>query len=282
MAPPAHADRSPVTSGDVDLAVQLAVATLAAAPDAAAWAAPAGALDWTCWETAEHLSDDLFSYAAQIGPRTPPLTDPVPFAWTRARPGAPANAIRADPAAGPAGLLQVLEACGALLAAMVATTPAQVRAHHSYGISDPEGFAAMGVVETLVHTHDLALGLGLSWTPPADLCSRALARLFPDALGAAEPWRTLLWANCRTGRAAPSGAGGQRPCRSPDAPASGPVASGAIPRNASRISWSMAACQIHDTFGTTSSYASALEQNLLAHPSRAHGADEQAWGDGRG
>jgi hypothetical protein len=56
----------------------------------------------------------------------------------------------------------------------------------------------MGVVETLVHTHDLAEGLGLSWTPPAGLCSRVLARLFPDAPGTTDPWLTLLWA---TGRA---------------------------------------------------------------------------------
>jgi hypothetical protein len=56
----------------------------------------------------------------------------------------------------------------------------------------------MGVVETLVHTHDLAEGFGLAWTPPSALCSRVLARLFPDAPDSADPWLTLLWA---TGRA---------------------------------------------------------------------------------
>ncbi len=56
----------------------------------------------------------------------------------------------------------------------------------------------MGVVETLVHTHDLAGGLGLAWAPPAGLCSTALARLFPDAPVTTDPWLTLLWA---TGRA---------------------------------------------------------------------------------
>ena len=45
----------------------------------------------------------------------------------------------------------------------------------------------MGVVETLVHTHDVAAGLGLTWTPPAGLCARALARLFP---GPRRPRRT--------------------------------------------------------------------------------------------
>ncbi|MFE2970685.1 hypothetical protein ACFXKC_45170 [Streptomyces sp. NPDC059340] len=104
----------------------------------------------------------------------------------------------ADRDAGPVGLLQVLEACGALLVAMVRTTPLRVRAHHASGVSDPEGFAAMGAVETLVHTHDVAEGFGLAWTPPSALCSRVLARLFPEAPASADPWLTLLWA---TGRA---------------------------------------------------------------------------------
>ncbi|MGY4979562.1 hypothetical protein ACWCYL_20815 [Streptomyces sp. 900105755] len=103
-----------------------------------------------------------------------------------------------DRAVGPAGLLQVLETGGALLAAMVRTVSPQVRAFHAYGVSDPEGFAAMGVVETLVHTHDVTAGLALPWAPPADLCDRALARLFPEAPKNTDRWPTLLWA---TGRA---------------------------------------------------------------------------------
>ncbi|MET8081280.1 maleylpyruvate isomerase N-terminal domain-containing protein [Streptomyces sp. NPDC005303] len=188
---------SPVTADDLDLAVQLALAVLRKAPPAA-WDGKAGSLEWDRWETVEHLSDDLFAYAAQLGPRTPPMDSEVPFVWESRRPGGPANAIHADRKAGPVGLLQVLEASGALLVAMVRTTPPQVRAHHVFGISDPEGFAAMGLVETLVHTHDLAQGLGLDWNPPADLCSRVLARLFPNTPGATDSWPTLLWA---TGRA---------------------------------------------------------------------------------
>ncbi|MFF9869938.1 hypothetical protein ACF1G0_31845 [Streptomyces sp. NPDC013953] len=188
---------SPVTADDLDLAVQLAVAALRTAPPAA-WDGRAGSLEWDCWETAEHLGDDLFAYAAQLGPRTPPLDGDVPFVWQSRRPGGPENVIHADRAAGPAGLLQVLEASGALLVAMVRTTPPHVRAHHVFGVSDAEGFAAMGIVETLVHAHDLAQGLGVAWNPPADLCSRVLARLFPDAPDSTDPWPTLLWA---TGRA---------------------------------------------------------------------------------
>jgi hypothetical protein len=194
----AEAEPLPITADDLDQAVRLAVTTLREAPREA-WDGKAGSLEWDCWETVEHLSDDLFSYAVQLGPRMPPLDGHVPFVVERRRPGGPANAVHADRAAGPAGLLQVLEASGALLVAMVRTTASRVRAYHSHGASDPEGFAAMGIVEALVHTHDLAEGLGLVWAPPADLCSRVLARLFPDAPGTTDPWPTLLWA---TGRAA--------------------------------------------------------------------------------
>ncbi|MDT0444606.1 maleylpyruvate isomerase N-terminal domain-containing protein [Streptomyces johnsoniae] len=186
----------PVTADDVARAVRLALTTLAEA-SGADWEHKAGGLEWTCWETAEHLADDLFAYAVQLGPRTPPLDGEVPFVAGSRRPGGPAISVRADRSAGPAGLLQVLESCGALLAAMVRTTPPHVRSYHSNGVSDPEGFAAMGIVETLVHTHDLAEGLGRPWSPPADLCAPVLARLFPDAPAGTDPWSTLRWATGR-------------------------------------------------------------------------------------
>ncbi|MEU6736182.1 maleylpyruvate isomerase N-terminal domain-containing protein [Streptomyces physcomitrii] len=190
-------DRRPVTADDLDLAVDLAVTTLRAALDSPDWDAKAGALDWSCWETVEHLSDDLFFYAAQIGPATTPLNGPVPFRWEEERPGGPANLIRADRAAGPAGLLQVLQASAAMLSALVRTKPPTVRAFHVYGVSDPEGFAAMGLVEVLVHLHDLAQGLALDWTPPAGLCRAVLDRLWPDTPVGTDPWATLLWATGR-------------------------------------------------------------------------------------
>jgi hypothetical protein len=54
----------------------------------------------------------------------------------------------------------------------------------------------MGVVETLVHTYDIALGLGLDWRPPARLCAPVLARLFPDA-PPGDPSALLLWCTGR-------------------------------------------------------------------------------------
>ncbi|MFF2775432.1 hypothetical protein ACFVU3_11030 [Streptomyces sp. NPDC058052] len=188
---------SPVTADDVDLAVRLAVDVLRDAP-AERWGSKAGSLEWDCWETAEHLANDLFYYAVQLGPQSPPLDTHVPIALNRKRPDGPTVFLYAERAAGPAGLVQVLEACGALLAAMVRTASPLVRAHHAAGVSDPEGFAALGLQETLVHMHDLAEGFGIDWTPPSALCSRVLTRLFPDAPDGGDPWLTLLWA---TGRA---------------------------------------------------------------------------------
>ena len=197
MPQPLNRTASPVSPDDVRLAVRLAVAALSGASDAD-WDALASGTEWDCWETVEHLSDGLFAYAAQLGPEKPPQDGFVPFAWSRTKPGGPPIALRADRAAGTAGLLQVFESCGVVLAAMVQTAPAQVRAFHGFGVSDPEGFAAMAVVEVLAHTHDIAGTLGVAWEPPAELCDRALVRLFPHAPEGTPRWQTLLWA---TGRA---------------------------------------------------------------------------------
>ncbi|MCX5263680.1 DinB family protein [Streptomyces sp. NBC_00199] len=190
------AQPGPVTADDVRDVVRAAVVVLRGAAEAD-WDVRAGSLEWSCWETVEHLADDLFAYAAQLGPEQPPSDREVPFVWSPRRPGGPANVVFADRAAGAAGLVQVLEASGALLTAMVRTAPPDVRSHHVFGASDPEGFAAMGVVETLVHLHDVAEGLGVRWEPDAGLCGRVLARLFPDAPTGTGPWPTLLWATGR-------------------------------------------------------------------------------------
>jgi len=192
---PPHEDRpgtGPVTAADVTLAIELAVAALSGAP-ADAWGNQADSLEWDCWETVEHIADDLFAYATQLTPATPE-GGYVPFAMTGTRPGGAESAIHVDRENGAAGLLQALEACGALLVAMVTTASSDTRAWHPCGTSDPEGFAAMGVTEVLVHTHDAAQGLGVPWQPPPDLCARVLYRLFPGAPADAPPWAALLWA----------------------------------------------------------------------------------------
>jgi hypothetical protein len=186
----------PVTADDVLAAVDASVAALR--PGAGGdWSAPAGDLTWTCWETVEHLADDLFCYAAQLG--ADGYAGYLPFEAAARYPGGEPNTIRSDPAAGPDGLFTVLTAAAALLAAMVRVTPRTVRAHHTYGSADPEASAAMGVLETLVHTHDVGRGLDVNWTPDAAMCARVLARLMPEVDRTEDAWADLLWA---CGRAA--------------------------------------------------------------------------------
>jgi hypothetical protein len=185
-----------ITAADVADTVRLTIATLSEARDAD-WDATAGPLAWTCWETVEHIADNLFFHAAQLGPATPATDRPVPFAWAQHRPGGPGLIIFADRAAGVDGLLRVVDACGAIMVAMVRTTPPTVRAYHDEGVMDAEGFAAITIGETLVHMNDVAEGLGLTWAPPTDLCDRVLARFFPDAPTDTDRWATLLWATGR-------------------------------------------------------------------------------------
>lgn len=194
----ANPARTPVTADDLEDVVRLAVVALRDAP-AGSWEKPAGELEWDCWETVEHLADDMFCYALQLSPPVPPLDGYAPTVLSRLRPGGPEETVHADREAGLDGLIRVLEGCTGLLAAVVRTKSPETRAYHTYGISDPEGFAAMGIVEALVHMHDVAKGLGVAWEPSADLCSRVMARLFSDvAVGDEGPWRALLWATGRT------------------------------------------------------------------------------------
>ena len=103
----------------------------------------------------------------------------------------------ADEDATPAEVLEFAETGGRILAATVRTAPAQARAFHPTGMADPEGFAAMGCTEILVHGQDIARGLGLSLDPPRGICAVVLGRLFPEAPDGADPWEILLWATGR-------------------------------------------------------------------------------------
>ncbi|MFC8566519.1 GNAT family N-acetyltransferase [Streptomyces sp. NPDC057245] len=169
----------------VEEAVAGAVALLRTAVDRDWEGARAGRLEWSCRYTAEHVAGDLIAYAGQLAGRA--TTAYVPFE------------ITLDDGTGNEDVLHVVETTGALLAAAVRTTPREVRAFHPYPFrsANREGFAAMGVAEVLLHTHDIAEGLGLSYEPPAGLCADVLTRLFPHVRPGEDPWRTLLWATGR-------------------------------------------------------------------------------------
>ncbi len=166
-------------------AVAGAVETLRRAVDRDWDGVKAGRLEWSCRQTAEHIASDLIAYAGQLAGRARDAY--VPFE------------ITLDDGAGDEDVLHVIETTGALLAAVVATTPREVRAFHPYPFrsANREGFAAMGIAEVLLHTHDIAEGLGLAYEPPAELCEDVLTRLFPQVRPGPDHWRTLLWATGR-------------------------------------------------------------------------------------
>ncbi|WP_328561145.1 GNAT family N-acetyltransferase [Streptomyces coelicoflavus] len=166
-------------------AVAGAVALLRTATDRDWDGTRAGRLEWSCRYTTEHIASDLVAYAGQLAGRATEAY--VPFE------------ITLDEGTGNEDVLQVIETAGALLAATLRTTPRGVRAFHPYPhrSANREGFAAMGVAEVLLHTHDIAEGLGLAYEPPVELCTGVLARIFPHVRPGADPWRTLLWATGR-------------------------------------------------------------------------------------
>ncbi|MEU9446337.1 GNAT family N-acetyltransferase [Streptomyces sp. NPDC048304] len=175
----------PINGDDVTEAVAGATAVLRAAVDRDWKAVPAGPLEWDCHTTAVHVADDLIAYAANLAGRAQDAY--VPFELTL------------DEGTDNAGLLHVIETTGALLVAAVRTAPPGVRGFHPYPFrsADAEGFAAMGIAEVLLHTHDMALGLGLTYEPPAGLVESLLACLFPHVQPGPAPWPTLLWATGR-------------------------------------------------------------------------------------
>ncbi len=145
------------------------------------WSVPAGSLQWSCWTTAGHVAHDLLAYAGQVAAE---VSDGyLPYDLT------------VSPTATPQEVLRVVRASGRLLANAIACASPASRAWH-FGPTDPAGFEAMGVAETLLHTYDITSGLDVAWTPPEHLCALALERLFPHA-PRADATTVLLWATGR-------------------------------------------------------------------------------------
>jgi hypothetical protein len=171
----------PVGGEHVDEAVAEMVGVLAPLEDAD-WRVPAGALEWSCWETAAHVAHDLATYAAQVAGRATEGYLPCDLVTT--------------PDAAPSDVLRVAAACGRLLSVAVDGAGLGPVAWH-WGMSDAAGFAAMGVAEVLVHTYDITQGLGVAWLPSEPLSRLVAARLLPDSPSGPAS-EVLLWA---TGRA---------------------------------------------------------------------------------
>jgi hypothetical protein len=147
------------------------------------WSATAGRLDWDCRATVLHIASDLVAYAGQLA--APRQRGYVPFDIVfEGTPDAEAMA-------------EVIRATGGLLGAAARTTAAGVLSWHPYGMAGPVDFCAMGAVEAIVHTHDIAQGLDIEWQAPGWLASRVLMHLFGRAAGPSDSWHSLLVATGR-------------------------------------------------------------------------------------
>ena len=169
----------------VEEAVAGAVAVLRGAVERDWDGVRAGRCEWSCRETAQHIAQDLIVYAGRLAGRVQDTYRPFD--------------IVVDDSTDNARVLQLIEGGGVLLTATIRVTPPRARAYHPrpYHSANPEGFAALAVGEVLLHTHDIAEGLGLPYEPPADLAEFVLTRMFPHIQPGPEHWPTLLWATGR-------------------------------------------------------------------------------------
>jgi hypothetical protein len=165
---------------DVPAAARESVAALTSYTDLDWQQLPAAGLQWSCRQTTLHMLDCLYFYAMQVI-----YGDPGTYLCTE---------LALDDSASPPRLLAALTAHAELLDRIAQSADPGLRAHHNYGVSDPAGFAAMGVVETLIHTFDVVRGLNPAdpWRPPAALAAPVLARLFPHA-PSGDPTDVLLY-----------------------------------------------------------------------------------------
>jgi hypothetical protein len=168
------------TIADLPAAASVSVAALAGYTELDWRQVPAADLQWSCWQTTLHMVDCLYFYTMQV------IYGQLD--------GYLCTELALDDSASPPRLLAALSAHAELLHRITRSADPDLRAHHNYGASDPAGFAAMGVVETLIHTFDVVRGLNPAdqWRPPAALAAPVIARLFPHA-PSGDPAEVLLY-----------------------------------------------------------------------------------------
>jgi hypothetical protein len=152
------------------------------------WSVPAGTLEWSCWTTADHTIDCVFSYAFFLASRR--LDSYPPF-----------GELHAFADATPSDLVEGLRAATTILSSVIAAADPDVQAviglrpHALNG--RPADFAARGALEMILHAYDVCTGLGVVFDPPRDLCLR-LRDATHDWPGQAQlpptddPWPDLL------------------------------------------------------------------------------------------
>lgn len=169
--------------GAQDVLDALRLSQQALIPHASAdWTQRAGTLDWDCRRTLDHLADGQSAYAGRLATQAQETLPAM-------RNGNPGQSVE--------DLLRVVNAASHMVSRLIEALPPGARVHHAAGMADASGYAAMACTELLVHTYDITQGLGVAFEPPAELCARILARLFPWVTDIEDAWPTLCWASGR-------------------------------------------------------------------------------------
>lgn len=161
-------------------AADLAAAALAP-HTGAAWSARAGDVEWDVETTVAHFIGALAKETLYLASRS---TRFIAINPAKFRSATPTELIRS-----------IVPAAHALANTAVASPPGAL-AYHNTGMTDAEGYLAMGCSEVLVHTWDACRGLDVEFTGSDELAAAVLARTFPwvETQPNDGPWRTLLWA----------------------------------------------------------------------------------------
>lgn len=150
-----------------------------------------GSCSWTVRDTADHIVDALMFYAAHVGARAQSRIHPI-------RSG--------DPEAMPEQLIDGIGVVSGLLGRVLQDMERGDRVYHPSGMADRSGIVGMACTELLAHTYDAATGAVEYPSPPENLCSAVLDRIFPwaqsgDVRSAQGSWRVFLSVTGRAGLA---------------------------------------------------------------------------------
>lgn len=145
-----------MTPDECQEAVELAVAALAGV-GAEDWSRRAGTLEWSCWQTVDHVVDCVFSYVLQIAARAE--AGFLPF-----------QELHAEPEARPDDLIAALRATTTMFLAVVRTSPPHTRASDGVAMLSLSDWCARASHEVLVHTHDTVSTFDRALVVPDHLC----------------------------------------------------------------------------------------------------------------
>ena len=161
-------------------AAELAAAALAP-HDGADWSMRAGDLEWDVETTVVHFMGALAKETLYLASRS--------SRFIAISPGKFRSATHDE-------LVRSIVPAAQALANTAVTSPPGALAFHNTGMTDAEGYLAMGCGEVLVHTWDACRGLAVEFPGSDELAAGVLARTFPwvETPPNDGPWRTLLWA----------------------------------------------------------------------------------------